>query len=108
MEFGKTSRSKADKTIKQRSKRYMERNEQKGLTQTKVWVPFERRDELLEIARKMREEHMNDQSEKYRKIGRSLFKLNNDGDVYVHCALLPVGFKGGLRQAVAWYESGRD
>ena len=45
---------------------------------------------------------------KYRKIERSLYKLNRAGDAYVHCALLPVGFKGGLQQAVSWYESGRD
>lgn len=45
---------------------------------------------------------------KYRKIGRRLYKLNKAGDAYEHCALLPVGFKGGLRQAVAWYENRRD
>lgn len=49
-----------------------------------------------------------DKRNKYRKIGRSLYRLARSGDAYVHCALLPIGFKGGLRQAVAWYESGRD
>lgn len=58
-----------DKTIKQRSKRSMKRNEQKGVPPGKVWVPFwvpfERRDELLGIAQKMREgeRHRNDQGE---------------------------------------------
>ena len=42
-------------------------------------------------------------SDKYRKVGNSLYI--NTGDGFVHCAVVPNRFSRSLAQAVAWFES---
>jgi len=47
----------ADATIKERSKRYTEKQLQKGMVQVKIWVPRRDVDKIKQEAWKLREAH---------------------------------------------------